>query len=147
MWFLLGSEECWSCSVCAVKVKAVYLSITIAVNSHALCNASDQWKDWELKDHGYSVAFYQQPFNCLSESHSVKSNSLWLHGLNSPWNSLGLNTAVGSPSLLQGIFPTQGSNPSLLHCRQILYHLSHQGSPFKIRPLFQDNIKAKNWQV
>ena len=31
--------------------------------------------------------------------------------------------------LLQGIFPTQGSNPSLWHCRQILYHLSHQGSP------------------
>ena len=33
------------------------------------------------------------------------------------------------PSLLQGIFPTQGSNPGLLHCRQILYHLSCQGSP------------------
>ena len=32
--------------------------------------------------------------------------------------------------LLQGIFPTQGSNSSLLHCRQTLYHLSHQGSPF-----------------
>ena len=31
--------------------------------------------------------------------------------------------------LLQGIFPTQGSNPGLLHCRQIFYHLSHQGSP------------------
>ena len=35
----------------------------------------------------------------------------------------------GSLSLLQGIFPTQGSNPGLPHCRQILYHLSHQGSP------------------
>ena len=35
----------------------------------------------------------------------------------------------GCHSLLQGIFPTQGSNPGLLHCRQILYHLSHQGSP------------------
>ena len=32
-------------------------------------------------------------------------------------------------SLLQGIFPNQGSNPGLLHCRQILYHMSHQGSP------------------
>ena len=39
----------------------------------------------------------------------------------SPWNSPGQNTAVGSLSLLQGIFPTQGSNPGLLHCRQILY--------------------------
>jgi len=46
-----------------------------------------------------------------------------------PWNSPGKNIGVGSHSLLQGIFPTQGSNPGLLHCRQILYHLSHQGSP------------------
>ena len=42
------------------------------------------------------------------------------------WNSPGKNTGVGSYSLLQGIFPTQGLNPSLLHCKQILYHLSHQ---------------------
>ena len=41
------------------------------------------------------------------------------------------NTGVGCHALLQGIFPTQGLNPGLLHCRQILYHLSHQGSPFK----------------
>ena len=46
-----------------------------------------------------------------------------------PWNSLGKNTGVGCHSLLQRIFPTQGSNPGLLHCRQILYHLSYQGSP------------------
>ena len=39
-----------------------------------------------------------------------------------PWNSAGKNTGVGSLSLLQGIFPTQGSNPGVLHCRQILYH-------------------------
>ena len=39
------------------------------------------------------------------------------------------NTGVGCHALLQGIFPTQGSNPGLPHCRQILYHLSHQGSP------------------
>ena len=41
----------------------------------------------------------------------------------------GQNTGVGSFSLLQGIFPTQGSNPGLPHCRWILYQLSHQGSP------------------
>ena len=50
----------------------------------------------------------------------------WLY---SPWNSPGQNTGVASLSLLQGIFPTQGPNPGLPHCRQILYHLSHQGSP------------------
>ena len=48
----------------------------------------------------------------------------------SPWNSPGQNTGVGTLSLLQGIFPTQGSNPSLLYCRQILYQLSHKGSPY-----------------
>ena len=40
----------------------------------------------------------------------------------------GQNTGVGCHALLQGIFSTQGSNPSLQHCRQILYRLSHQGS-------------------
>ena len=46
-----------------------------------------------------------------------------------PWNSPGQNTGVGSLSLLQRIFPIQGSNPGLPHCRQILYQLSHKGSP------------------
>ena len=49
--------------------------------------------------------------------------------MNYPWNSLGQNTGVGSLSLLQGIFPTQGLNPGLSHCRGILYELGHKGSP------------------
>ena len=52
-----------------------------------------------------------------------------MHGLHSPWNSPGQNTGVGSLSLLQGIFLTQGSNLGFLHCRQILYQLSHKGNP------------------
>ena len=64
-----------------------------------------------------------------SESHSVVSDSLRPRGLYRPWNSPGQNTGVGSPSLLQGIFPTPGSNPGLPHCRQILYQLSHKRSP------------------
>ena len=63
----------------------------------------------------------------VCESHSVISNSLRLHGLQSPWNSPGQNTGVGSLSFLQRIFLTQELNQSLLHCRQILYHLSYQG--------------------
>ena len=51
------------------------------------------------------------------------------HGLYSPWNSPGKNTGVDSHSLLQGIILIQGSNPGLPHCGQILYQLSHQGSP------------------
>ena len=43
-------------------------------------------------------------------------------------DSPGKNPGVGCHALLQGIFPTQGSNPGLPHCRWILYHLSHQGS-------------------
>ena len=57
------------------------------------------------------------------------SDSSRSHGLYSPWNSPEQNTGVGSLSLLQGIFPTQGSNPGLLHCRRILYQLNHKGSP------------------
>ena len=67
-------------------------------------------------------------------SHSVVSDSYEpmeysplgssVHG-----DSSGKNTGVGCHALLQGIFPTQGLNLGLLHCRQILYHLSYQGSP------------------
>ena len=64
-----------------------------------------------------------------SESCSVMSDSLRPNGLYSPWDSPGQNTGVGCLSLLQGIFPTQGSSPGLPHCRWILYQLSHQGSP------------------
>ena len=52
---------------------------------------------------------------------------LWPHY--NPRNSPGQITGVGSLSLLQGIFPTQGLNPGLPHCRRILYQLSHKGSP------------------
>ena len=48
-----------------------------------------------------------------------------------PWDFPGKNTGMGCHFLLQGIFPTQGLNSHLLHCRQILYHPSHQGSPTK----------------
>ena len=68
-------------------------------------------------------------YESRSESRSAVSNSLRLHELYSPWNSPGQNTGMSSHSLLQGIFPTQGSNSGLPHCRQILHQLSHQGSP------------------
>ena len=66
---------------------------------------------------------------CMCVSLSVGSNSLWPHGLLPtrllyPWDFPGKHTEVSCHFLLQGIFPTQGSNPVLLHCRQILYHES-----------------------
>ena len=79
----------------------------------------------------------------ISESRSVVSNSLWPHWLYNPWNSLGQNTGVGSLSLLQGIFSTQGLNQGLLHCRWILCQLSHKGSPATrdIRHIWVQNLQ------
>ena len=72
------------------------------------------------------ITLFSQSLGIEFESHSIVSDSLWPHGLYSPWNSPGQNTGVGSHSLLQRIFPTQGSNPGLLHCRWILYQLSYE---------------------
>ena len=74
-----------------------------------------------------AISFSLGPW--VTESCSVMSDSLGPYELYSPWNSPSQNTGAGSLSLLQGIFPTQESNPGLSHCRQILYQLSHKGSP------------------
>ena len=63
-------------------------------------------------------------------------------GLYSQWNSPGQNTRVSSLSLLQGIFPNQGSNPGLPHCRQILYQLSHKGNPRRILDSQQNSAEG-----
>ena len=83
------------------------------------------WKSEEFTDR-YGFQWSKDP---NSESPSVMSDSLQPHGLYSPWDSPGQNTGVGSLSLLQGVFPTQGSNPGLPHCSWIPYQLSHKGSP------------------
>ena len=85
------------------------------------------------------------------------SNPLQPHGLYSSWNSPGQNNRMGILSLLQGIFPTQESNPSVLHCRQILYQLSHKRSPRKLeRVTYPFSIRSSHlgielgspaWQV
>ena len=102
----------------------------------------------QLQDHSqntscrYSSTYFKVPTYVLaiccyigqvSASCSVMSDSSRPHELQPtrllcPWNSPGKKTGVGSHSLLQGIFLTQGMNQGLLHCRQILYHLNHQGS-------------------
>ena len=71
---------------------------------------------WILQLHAFSIVIE-------SESCSVMSDFLQPHGLYSPWNS-GLQWVAFPFS--RGIFPTQGSNPGLLHCRRILYQLSYQ---------------------
>ena len=93
----------------------------------AVCGVT-QSRTWLKRLSSSSSSLLEPP----SKRHSIMSESLWLHGLYSSWNSPGQNTGVGSRSLLQGIFPTQGSNSGLPHCRWILYQLSHQGSPNKL---------------
>ena len=64
-----------------------------------------------------------------------KFTTPWLYTrLLHPWNFPGKDTGVDCHFLLPGIFPTQGPNPDLPHCRQALYHLSHQGSPCLGKP-------------
>ena len=78
----------------------------------------------------YQMSYQGNPsIRSVQFSRSVMSDSLQPHDLYSPRNSPGQNTAVGCHSLLQGSFPTQGSNPGLLHCKWILYQLRHKGSP------------------
>ena len=76
------------------------------------------------------------------DSCSVVSSFLWPRGPYSPLNSPGQNPGVGSPSLLQGIFPTQGLNPGLPHCRWILYQVSHKGSPNNSSQITGHMVKA-----
>ena len=101
-------------------------------NSLFIGKDPDAGKDWRQKEKRVTedemVGWHHQCNGHESEILSVVSDSLWPHGLYSQWNSPSQNTWVGSYSLLQGIFPTQGLNPGLLHCRWIHYQLSHQGS-------------------
>ena len=76
---------------------------------------------------------------------TVVSGSLQPDGLYSPWNSPGQNTGVGSLSLLQGIFPAQGSNPGLQNCSRILYQLRYQGSPYHCFTINKDKIAQGLW--
>ena len=70
------------------------------------------------------VCVHAQLYLTLCNPMDCSLPSFTIHGV-----SPGQHSEVGCHTLLQGIFLTQGSNPGLLHCRQVLYHLSHQGSP------------------
>ena len=67
----------------------------------------------------------------------------------SPWNSPGQNTEVHSLYLLQGLFPNQGLNLGLSHCKQILYQLSHKGNPRILEwvayPFSSRSFQTRNW--
>ena len=119
-WFLLAAVGLWLGSHTSNQVQPEIIRINQMSNTSCLIQPAS-WPSTWLSDYEIEVKW--------SESHTVVSDSLWSHGLYSLWNSPGKNTGVGSLSLLQGIFPTQGLNPGLLHCGQILYQLSHKRSP------------------
>ena len=75
---------------------------------------------------------------CLTRCNHVDYSS---PGSSCPWDSPGKNTRAGNHSLLQGIFWTQGLNPSLVHSRQILHHLSYQGSLYGKYAVFTFSLK------
>ena len=99
----------------------------------------------DLKNHPVIFCLWSEVIWKLSSL----SDSLQPHGLYSPWNSPGQKTGMGSCFLLQGIFPTQGSNPGLPHFRQILYPLNHKGSPrilaWVAHPFSSWSAQLRNW--
>ena len=80
--------------------------------------------DWTERE-GVCLVAQSCPTLCDPMDCSLPGSSV--HG-----DSPGKNTRVGCLALLQEIFPTQGSNPGLPHCRRILYHLNHKGSPRRL---------------
>ena len=99
---------------------------------------SEEWLEGSSRGvTGWGLAFDKMPLAAAlsrGELGTVRSFQQASHGLGPArllcsWNSHGKNSGVGCHSLLQEIFPTQGLNPGLPHCGQILYHQSHEGSP------------------
>ena len=85
------------------------------------------WMGWDTCSR-HLVSNSKILMHCENES----ERRIWLFAAprtHSLWDSPGPSTGGGGLSLLQGIFPTQGSNPGLPHYRRILYQLNHQGSP------------------
>ena len=118
-WELVMNREVWRAPVHGVAKSQIRLS---------------DWTEWTQCQNGQIELCLR---NNESKSHSVVPDSLQPHGLYSLWNYPGQNTGVGSPSLLQGIVPTQ-VQLSHWHCRWILYQLSHQRSPLETMDWFKN---------
>ena len=82
----------------------------------------------------------KESVSCSVMPDSLRPHELQPTKLLCPWDFPGKDTGVGCHFLIQGIFPTQRSNPGLLHCRQILYRLSYKGSPIFAAPHMWDLV-------
>ena len=101
---------------------------------HSPIHETEKWK-WSLsvvsdslRPPGLQPTRFLHPWDFQGKSTGMGCHCLLPHELYRPWNSPVQNTGVGSLCFLQGIFPTQGSNPGLPPCRQILYQLSHKNT-------------------
>ena len=122
-------------------------------------NMKQQVQDWERSTTRLFIVTLltynlHSKLGCML-SCSVVSDSFRSHGLQParlcPWSFPGKNNRVSCHALLQGIFPTQGSNPGLPHCRQSLYHLSHQVSPRILEsvtyPFSRESFQPTSWEM
>ena len=107
-----------------------------------MCGVQLCWSPWELSK--VNACVHAQPLQSCP--------ALQPHGLQPTrllWDSAGKNTGVGSLSLVQGIFPTQGLNPGLPHCKRILYQLRHKESPRILEwvafPFSRGSSQPRNW--
>ena len=127
-------QENWSgVSLPSLILEGRHIQMPFTTPIHLYINFPNRALNQSLETAVFSCAEQLLPSDHLRVK--VSQSCLTLcdpHGLYSPWNSLGQNTGVGSLSFLQGIFPTQGLNPGLLPCRQILSQLSHHGSPRRL---------------
>ena len=116
-----------------LRLLIFFLAIFIAAYTSSSLAFHMMYFAYKLNKKGNDIQPWCTPFPIWSHSVPcpvliVASWPAYMSKLLCLWNSPGKNTRVCSHSLFQGIFLTQGLNPGLPHCRQILHHLSHQGS-------------------
>ena len=129
-----GRREAVRKSICGVSM----LCLTLHVPPFHIYSQNILTERKTEDQSGHATALSHMSEAKWSESHSVVSSSLWLHEPYSSWNFPSQNTGAGSLSLLQEIFPTQGLKLDLLHCRCILYLLSHKGSPWEVSQIIKN---------
>ena len=117
-----------TCMICILKLKILHDSPSFPyLHQQLKLFWDDTIKYWYPRKVKVKALVSQ---SCLTlRLHGLRTTRLLCSG-----DSLGKNTGAGCHSLLQGIFLTQRSNPRLLHCRQLLYPLSHQGSQLVSKP-------------
>ena len=120
---IIKTESIWRCEITEASMTAheFFLTCWDVWVVHTYHTRMLSWMLW--------ISYQHSEWESSAVSDSLRPHGLYPTRLFCPWNFPGKSTGVGYHFLLQGIFVTQGLNLGLLPCRQMLYHLSHQGSP------------------